>query len=151
MRATVEGHRPGIDPDVPQHASTVRGHTARILWLTLAYVSLGIGIVGIVLPVLPTTPFVLLSAFAADRGSPRLHAWLLGHRVFGPPIRDWRESRSVSRRGKVAAVTVMSLSLVIMIFAAPLFATVIGGTIMATVATWLWMRPEPVGPGALEE
>ena len=48
---------------------------ARLLWWLLAYASLGIGIVGIVVPGLPTVPFVLLAAFAAARGSRRLHAW----------------------------------------------------------------------------
>jgi hypothetical protein len=58
----------------------------RWLWWLLAYASLGIGIVGIVVPGLPTVPFVLLAAFAAARGSQRLHAWLLAHRQFGPMI-----------------------------------------------------------------
>ena len=61
----------------------------RWLWWLLAYASLGIGIVGIVVPGLPTVPFVLLAAFAAARGSQRLHGWLLAHPQFGPMIRDW--------------------------------------------------------------
>ena len=56
----------------------------RLLWWLLAYASLGLGIVGIVVPGLPTVPFVLLSAFAAARGSRRLHAWLLARRTQVP-------------------------------------------------------------------
>lgn len=118
----------------------------RWAWMALAYTCLAVGLVGIVLPVLPTTPFILLAAFAADRGSPRLHAWLLRHRVFGPAIRDWRESRSVGRRAKVLATAVMASAAVIMAFTAPPVIAAAATLVMATVATWLWMRPEPVRP-----
>src|SRR3546814_20051788 len=62
----------------------------RWAWWLLAYASLGLGLVGVVVPGLPTVPFVLLSAYAAARGSERLHRWLLAHRVFGPMIVDWQ-------------------------------------------------------------
>ena len=61
----------------------------RLAWWLLAYASLGLGFIGIFVPVLPTVPFILLSAFAAARGSERLHRRLLEHRLFGPMIRDW--------------------------------------------------------------
>ncbi|MCC6832092.1 MAG: YbaN family protein [Thermoleophilia bacterium] len=119
------------------------GTAVRWSWLALAYVSLAIGLAGVVLPVLPTTPFILVAAFAADRGSPRLHAWLMDHRVFGPVIRDWRESRAVRRRAKVLATVMMLLAAVIMAFiAAPVLAAV-ATLVMAAVGTWLWTRPEP--------
>ena len=70
----------------------------RLAWLVLAYVTLALGVIGIFVPGLPTTPFVLLSAYAAARGSRRLHAWLLAHRQFGPMIRDWQATGAVSRR-----------------------------------------------------
>ena len=73
-------------------------------WWLLAYVSLGLGFVGIFVPGLPTVPFVLLSAFAAARGSERLHARLLAHRQFGPMIRDWQRQGAVSRRAKRLAI-----------------------------------------------
>ena len=72
----------------------------RWLWWLLAYTSLGLGIVGIAVPGLPTVPFVLLAAFAAARGSQRLHDWLLAHRRFGPMIGDWEREGAVSRRAK---------------------------------------------------
>ena len=61
----------------------------RWAWWLLAYASLALGLVGIVVPGLPTVPFVLLAAWAAARGSTKLHRWLLAHRQFGPMIRDW--------------------------------------------------------------
>ena len=116
----------------------------RWLWWLLAYASLGIGLVGIVVPGLPTVPFVLLAAFAAARGSARLRAWLLAHRRFGPAIRDWERSGAVSRRAKHWATAMMALSAVLMFLTAPRWWMAATGTaIMALTALWLWRRPEP--------
>jgi len=116
----------------------------RLLWWLLAYASLGLGIVGIVVPGLPTVPFVLLAAFAAARGSRRLHSWLLAHRRFGPLIRDWEREGAVSRRAKRLAIAMMALCAVVMFLTAPKWwMAAIGTAIMAVVAAWLWRRPEP--------
>lgn len=116
----------------------------RWAWWLLAYTSLGLGLVGIVVPGLPTVPFVLLSAFAAARGSQRLHDWLLAHRQFGPMIRDWQAHGAVSRRAKWLAVTMMSVCAVIMFLTAPkVWMAATGTAIMTVVAIWLWARPEP--------
>ena len=116
----------------------------RWLWLALAYVALALGLVGIFVPGLPTTPFVLLSAYAAARGSRRLHAWLLAHRQFGPMIRDWQATGAVSRRAKRAATAMMALSAAVMFATAPkLWMAATGTAIMGVVAIWLWRRPEP--------
>ena len=96
------------------------------------------------MPGLPTVPFVLLSAFAAARGSQRLHRRLLAHAQFGPMIRDWQAQGAVSRRAKVLAVTMMAACAVVMFAAAPrLWMAAIGTAIMAVVGAWLWSRPEP--------
>lgn len=114
----------------------------RWLLLGLAVVSLAVGIVGIFVPGLPTAVFVLISAWCADRASPRFHAWLLGNRIFGPIIRDWQDGGRVSRRAKRAAALWMSVSaVVLLVFAEPFWAAVAIGT-MAGVLTWLWRRPE---------
>ena len=116
----------------------------RIGWWLLAYASLGLGIVGIVVPGLPTVPFVLLSAFAAARGSQRLRDWLLAHPQFGPMIRDWERDGAVSRRAKRLAIGMMVLCAVVMFLTAPKWwMAATGTTIMACVALWLWRRPEP--------
>ena len=93
--------QPPIDP-----APKVRFRWA---WWLLAYVALVLGVIGIVVPGLPTVPFVLLSAFAAARGSRKLHDWLLAHRRFGPMIRDWQAHGAVSRRAKRLAVGMMAV------------------------------------------
>jgi uncharacterized protein len=116
----------------------------RWAWWLLAYASLGLGIVGIAVPGLPTVPFVLLSAFAAARGSQRLHAWLLAHRRFGPMIRDWQSQGAVSRRSKVLAIATMFLCAIVMFLTAPkAWMAATGSAIMVVVAIWLWRRPEP--------
>ena len=116
----------------------------RWAWWLLAYVSLGLGIIGIVVPGLPTVPFVLLSAYAAARGSQRLHARLLAHRRFGPMIRDWQAHGAVSRRAKWLATTMMAAAAVVMFLTAPRAWMAATGTgIMLLVDLWLWSRPLP--------
>lgn len=116
----------------------------RWAWWLLAYASLGLGVIGVFLPGLPTVPFVLLSAFAAARGSGRLHRWLLAHRQFGPMIRDWQAHGAVSRRAKWLATAMMAACAAILFLTAPRgWMAAAGSAIMVIVATWLWRRPEP--------
>ncbi|HEY0200972.1 MAG TPA: YbaN family protein [Burkholderiaceae bacterium] len=119
------------------------GGVRRILLRTLAVLSLGVACVGVVTPGLPTTEFVLMAAWAAARSSPRLHAWILRHRLFGPLLAHWQAGK-LPRRAKWAATCTMTLAGV---FAAltiphkPSVAIIIG--CMACVLAWLWCRPEP--------
>jgi uncharacterized membrane protein YbaN (DUF454 family) len=116
----------------------------RWAWWLLAYASLALGLIGVVVPGLPTVPFVLLAAFAAARGSQRLHAWLLAHRQFGPIIRDWQTQGAVSRRAKRLATAMMAACAVLLFVTAPkVWMAAIGTAIMTVVAVWLWRRPEP--------
>jgi uncharacterized membrane protein YbaN (DUF454 family) len=116
----------------------------RWAWWLLAWLALGLGLVGIVVPGLPTVPFVLLSAYAAARGSRRLHAWLLAHPQFGPLIRDWQAQGAVSRRAKWLATVMMAAAGVLMALTAPRWwMAAIGIALMAVVDLWLWTRPEP--------
>ena len=69
----------------------------RTLWLAVGLFFLGIGFLGVALPVVPTTPFLLLAAGSFAKSSPRLHGWLLAHPLFGPPIRNWEDNGAISR------------------------------------------------------
>lgn len=116
----------------------------RWLWALLAWCSLALGLVGAFLPVMPTVPFVVLAAFAATRGSDRLRAWLLAHPTFGRAILDWEQNGTVSRRTKQVTSVMMAMSSVSMcVFAPRPWMAVVGITVMAVVALWLWRRPEP--------
>ena len=74
----------------------------------MGVLALVLGAIGIVLPGLPTTPFVLLAGACFVRASPRAHAWLLANRTFGPMVRQWEETRSITRRVKRTALVTMA-------------------------------------------
>lgn len=79
------------------------------LWVG-GVVSTALGFVGIFVPGLPTTPFLILAGWCFARSSPRLHAWLLSNRFFGPSLRQWGESRTIPLRAKRQAVVVVLLT-----------------------------------------
>lgn len=95
------------------YSHEVRKH--RFLWVRLAFAALGtlflvIGIIGVFLPVLPTTPFLLLATACYARSSRRFYNWLMNHPVFGPLIIEWRTYRSIPWKIKLAAVATMLLT-----------------------------------------
>lgn len=88
----------------------------RILLIIAGSIALGLGILGIFLPLLPTTPFLLLAAACYARSSDRFHDWLLGHRIFGEYIRNYRDHRAIKLRAKVLGITMLWLTIGISIF-----------------------------------
>ena len=113
----------------------------RALWLGAGGLALLLGIVGIFLPLLPTTPFVLLAAFCFSRGSARWEAWLVNHPRWGPMVRDWRTHRAVPLRAKQLATGMMAVSCTAAWFAIPSAWRVMPALCCAVVATWLWRLP----------
>lgn len=101
-------------PTAAPSAPAVQPHASRpvrwVLW-GVGTLSLVLGLIGVVLPGLPTTPFILLSAACYAKASPRLHHWLTHHRLLGPMVRDWEQHRSLTRRTK----TVAQVSMVLMV------------------------------------
>ena len=81
-----------------------KGVMVRLIWLGLGALFMAAGLVGVFLPVVPTTPFMLLAAGCFARSSSRLHRWLLAHPTFGPPILNWEENGAISRPAKRLAV-----------------------------------------------
>ncbi len=112
--------------------------------LVLAYLFLALAIIGVVLPGLPTVPFLLLAAWFAARGSERLHTWLYAHPHFGQLLIDWEQQKAVSRKSKVLAVIMMAASAVFLYYKTEnttLVAVVVA--IFVCVSTYLLTRPEP--------
>lgn len=79
------------------------------VYIALGWFSLFLGFIGIFLPLLPTTPFVLLAAFFFSKGSKDLHQWLLNNRRFGPMIRNWQEHGAISKRAKTMSISMMTV------------------------------------------
>ena len=110
-------------------------------YLLAGLVSLALGAIGLLLPILPTVPFLILAAFCFARSSPALEQRLLDHRTFGPHIRTWRSRGAISRKGKTAAAiafaasAALGLALLALPWSLiPLAAALIGGS-------WVLSRP----------
>lgn len=84
--------------------------TFRPLFMVLGIFALILGVVGAFLPILPTTPFLLLSGFFFSKSSPKLHRWLLGLPTFGPMIHDWEVNKAIRPKVKFYAISLLSLA-----------------------------------------
>ncbi|TAI67975.1 YbaN family protein [Bradyrhizobium sp. Leo170] len=117
----------------------------RRVYLVLGFIFVATGFVGAFLPVLPTTPFLILATTCFARSSPRLENWLLSHPRFGPALRAWHEHGAIPPRAKLLALAGMSLGfLLFWIGTAPgpiLMASV--GVLMLTGLVYVFTRPSP--------
>ena len=86
------------------------------VWIIAGSIALGLGTLGAFLPLLPTVPFLLLSASCYLKGSPRLYQWLLSHPYFGKIIRDYKENKVIPTKAKVSTIILLWLSIGISIF-----------------------------------
>lgn len=128
----------------------MNGHEARMMaeqpnktgFRILAYISALLGLAGVVLPLLPTTPFVLLAAFFASKGSPAFALWLEQHPAFGPAIEQWRERRAIPLKAKLLALGMMVLSWTMLLaLGSPLLVLTISGLCLSAIAAYLISRP----------
>jgi len=116
----------------------------RFLWLAVGWLFVALGVIGIVLPLLPTTPFLLLAAFSFSRGSPRLLNWLLDHAHLGPPVHQWRAHGAIATRFKVAALVFMAASVGLsLLYGVPKAGLIIQVVILSGVSVFLITRPAP--------
>jgi uncharacterized membrane protein YbaN (DUF454 family) len=133
LKATGSDAAPGV-----HHSAWVRA-----FFIGAGTVALVLGLLGIFLPVLPTTPFVLLAAACYARGSRRFYEWLLAQPMFGPIVREWQQHRSIPYRTKLTAVVLMSLTLgtSIVFFVKPIWLKVALGVMGVGLAVWLYRMP----------
>jgi hypothetical protein len=108
-----------------------------LLWVA-GSLALLLGLIGVVLPGLPTTPFILLAAACYAKASPRLHRWLLNHRLTGPMLRDWETHRSLTRRNKTIAVVSMAVMVSVSIWSFR-GRVVVQLVLLATAAIGAWV------------
>ncbi len=85
----------------------------RFIYLISGFSTLIFAVLGVFLPLLPTTPFLLLSAFCFARSSEKLHIWLLEHPYLGQNIQNWQENGSISRKAKVTSMAMILLTIVL--------------------------------------
>jgi uncharacterized membrane protein YbaN (DUF454 family) len=120
-------------------------------WALIAFgwLCVGLGCLGAVLPVLPTTPFLLLAVWAFSRSSERFHQWLVNHRWLGRYVRDWERHRVIPLRAKIVAVVTMAISLTwaVLFSSAPWYALLAMAAVMAYGAWYILSKPSrPVTP-----
>ncbi len=114
----------------------------RWLWFAGGVTALALAVVGVFLPLLPTTPFVILAAGCFAQSSPRLHDWLLRHPLFGPAIRDWRNHRAIPPRAKTAAVIAMAAAFGLSLYMRlPGWVLLAQGAVLLTSGGWIVTRP----------
>jgi uncharacterized protein len=105
-----------VKADYSDEAEVHRSRVMRVLFGIAGTIALGLGIAGIFLPLLPTTPFILLAAACYARASVRFYNALLNHPTFGPLVREWRRHRSIPYRTKLYAIALMCVTMGISTF-----------------------------------
>jgi uncharacterized membrane protein YbaN (DUF454 family) len=122
-----------------EHGSPV----VRALFFVAGLAALGLGTAGIFLPVLPTTPLVLLAAACFARSYRPFHEWLVGHRLFGPMVREWHEHRSIPYRTKVFAIGMMAgaLGVSIVFFVDPPWLKAALAVFGVALGVWMYRLP----------
>lgn len=113
----------------------------RRLWLAGGFVCLALGAIGLLLPLVPTVPFVLLAAACFSRGSERWERWLLQHPRLGPLVRDWRDHHAMPLRAKIIATAMMTVSSIGALWFVPPPWQWLPGACCAAVAIWMWRLP----------
>lgn len=133
--------RPG--PDGPDAPNPQASRLVRPFWLALGWAAVGLAVAGAVLPLLPTTPFLLVAVWAFGKSSERWKRWVYGQPTFGPLVAAWERHGVIPIWGKAAALGAMATSFGWLAYTgrAPLWALVFLGLILLAVATFIVTRP----------
>ena len=121
----------------PNHSRAVR-----LAFVIGGHVCMVLALFGIILPLMPATVFLLLAAACYARGSKKLHAWLLHHKWFGPPIRDWQQHRAMTMKSKVIALVSLWAGVAVSMFLVrlPWLRLVLGGVVVGVTAIILLIK-----------
>jgi uncharacterized membrane protein YbaN (DUF454 family) len=117
----------------------------RVIYFVTGWAALGLGAAGTVLPLLPTTPFLLAAAWCFWRSSPRMAGWLLNHPILGRPLRTWQREGAISTPAKLAALASMVAGYALSIHVARLdmIAAIALAALLLAVAAFILTRPAP--------
>lgn len=116
---------------------------SKIIWFSVGVISIVLGLIGAVLPVVPTVPFLLLAAVGFSKSSVKIHNWLINHYYFGPPIRDWEDNQTIRRGMKISASVAMLGSVgLTWLIGVPIQYVGMQAIVLVTVAIFIWSRPE---------
>ena len=118
------------------------GRFEKLLWITGGVILVGIGTLGIFVPLLPTVVFYLLAAWCFSNSHPEWAERLYTHPKYGPHLVAWRDRRAISRKGKIAAIATMALSIPMVGFTVGGWWTLIPVGVLGTIGTWIWTRAE---------
>lgn len=125
--------------------TTQRISWQKVLWLILAYISVALGLIGAFLPILPTTPFLLVAIWSGSHASSKFKWWLLRHKRFGPALRDWYRDRAIALPAKAVAVSIIVASwLIIILNDSPDGVIAFTGLLFLACIGFLLSRPNPV-------
>ncbi len=114
----------------------------RVVWAILGLICVAIGVVGIILPLVPTVPLMILAAFFFAKSSERLHNWLITHPQFGPSILDWQEHGAIHPKGKkIATVSIAIVFMISVILGLGPMILGIQGVTLCGVLIFIWTRP----------
>lgn len=117
----------------------------RFLWKVLGFCCLGMAYLGVILPGLPYSIFIVAAAYCFSKGSPAMERWLYNHKLFGPFLTNWGQKRIFPQKMKYFMVCMMTTSLIIMYTTAvPTVGIVSTAVVMALVALWAWRFPGSV-------
>ncbi|MFY7928045.1 MAG: YbaN family protein [Oligoflexus sp.] len=133
--------------DYSSEVRVIKSPTLRYTLIVCSSLFLALGFIGIFIPGLPTTPFVLLAAGCYARSSPRFYNWLMNHHIFGPPLRQWIEYRCIPKRAKILALSMMTLTFVptILLFVPMVPVKILLAIIGLSVAIFILRAPSVPG------
>jgi len=117
----------------------------KYLWMGLGFLSLGMAYIGVIVPGIPFSIFLVFAAYCFAKSSPRMHAWIYNHKYFGPFLTNWTQKRVFPQKMKYMMIIVMSSSAALLYFSTGnIKATLWSAGFMALVAIWAWRSPNTV-------
>lgn len=131
--------------DYSHEVRLIESRAGRYAMIALAIFFLVLGFIGVLTPIMPTTPFILLAAVCFARSSPHFYNWIMNHNWFGPSLRDWKTTKGIRKKSKIISIVMLAFTLtptivfIVPIMAVKILLAVIGCGVAAYIAT----RPDP--------